>query len=1007
MYAFLLRRLLGPYLTPDSLQKLHACLDVSLQEGTYVLKDVGLNAEYLSSIISGVRLRTVTIGKLEIRLSLEEHTTTSTTSTIGLASESDRGGPNDRSDNVTNVAIDSSTTSSTSSSLAWRAFQLGSNTSVSLMARIDIEGLFVELEACSPKNDQRQPRGPSSPGVSSTASQEEVDPPGTKGYLSSYLDAALASLRLSMQLNDVRFRVYSTRTRTASSPIDTECWLETQMQSLSYRDAFTETVESVMSKDTEYRTALHKTVEWTRLTITTGVTAKTVTTATGEGLKVKESGPQTIAFLDGTSGVTLRVIEYSVQKQQQQKHIDVRTQNDIHVSLEQKLNVSVDAKTMSYVQRIVQSFLQRPAQESEASTAFQGDNLLEPTFSCGIIDEEADYRTIDGMMKQYQEARILAERNLFRGGMLFPADDDEHCDGVTFDTFFDANEHSMSRYSTVLKESILGGRKMLSDLSTAPDWIHTKFSFDLRDGDVKLSLLPGDQESRKSGRDEYVLLTFHDVCLASSLRERSSEHSFSINYMELEDAVLVASDLDGGADYGSGALQLIEIGSLIRFVSKDLTDDESDCNILVQSPCISLLVKTASTGTENGQDAKVSTDLELTLEAIECTYRQQTVLKLSRLFSAGSPDTIGRSTFSSSSAASGNQNDPHSKSLLMSVYIPSADILLPVLANNADWSNLYKRCGYITTCDTARKPAFGVSFDEILLTLNTKLESAQLRKHDASLSCRNVVAYACSPTDKSVFGRKVRRLDLFALGGRTEVEPCIPITAKLSDYSHSTGSVAVGLFPKAPSLSSFKARQHDEDEDDRIDQILSAENCDLDVPGRKELREVDVQSMMLSHVAKSEIAISFYVPELVGDLSMSEIFVLRSMLDNLIGVCNHTRVSNSGIPTTLDEHPIQLKRTAVSLIVDFVSLSVHGTCDEGLSSKSSFSFMTKMDTFKTHSLTDGTNLRHLRVMTQEIDFIESKLYPILSFNIHITYLNRFQQFQTLQSPPSQRAFLIP
>eukprot|EP00957_Ditylum_brightwellii_P090413 6885213-Ditylum_brightwellii.AAC.1 len=51
LYAFLLRRILGPYLTPSSNSKLHQSIEVALNEGSFVLKDVDLDPAYLTSLL--------------------------------------------------------------------------------------------------------------------------------------------------------------------------------------------------------------------------------------------------------------------------------------------------------------------------------------------------------------------------------------------------------------------------------------------------------------------------------------------------------------------------------------------------------------------------------------------------------------------------------------------------------------------------------------------------------------------------------------------------------------------------------------------------------------------------------------------------------------------------------------------------------------------------------------------------------------------------------------------
>ena len=128
LYAFLLRRVLGPLLDASSAQKLHDSIDVSLQEGKFVLKNISLDAAYLTEKLSescpGLRVRSGRIDRLEINLRLRE-----------------------------NYQNDDSTR--TQSSLAWRAMKLGSMNeslpAVSLIAESKIDGIFIELETIDHK----------------------------------------------------------------------------------------------------------------------------------------------------------------------------------------------------------------------------------------------------------------------------------------------------------------------------------------------------------------------------------------------------------------------------------------------------------------------------------------------------------------------------------------------------------------------------------------------------------------------------------------------------------------------------------------------------------------------------------------------------------------------------------------------------------------------------------------------------------------------------------------
>ena len=232
---------------------------------------------------------------------------------------------------------------------------------------------------------------------SSSSSRQQQQPEqqqnDTKSYLSSYMDAALSSLRLSVQLKELRIRVISSHSSDNTNRNESfdDDWLELRAQSVSYRDVLmgpqseaggggamtamaptgttTVTTASVgEQQQQDYRTALHKVIEWTRLTVLTGGSINDSSSST-------DLNVQTVALLEGTSRATLRVIEYgssnsssdsqdessssssSSSSSKQQEQLAVRTQNDILVSmLDQKLNVSVDATSLWCIRRIAHSF---------------------------------------------------------------------------------------------------------------------------------------------------------------------------------------------------------------------------------------------------------------------------------------------------------------------------------------------------------------------------------------------------------------------------------------------------------------------------------------------------------------------------------------------------------------------------------------------------------------------------------------------------------------------------
>jgi len=166
LYAFLLRRVLGPYLTPDSLKKLHESTEVSLQEGRLCLSNIELNAEYLTSKQDKVYIQHAIVRKLEVRLAVGDPKATENTTSIN-----------------------------------WRAMYWSrEDTGISLQAHIEIDGLEIQIGPRTQPQDQNLKDGDKQgrKGESKTTSSSVV---------SSYIDAAISSLQLSANLKNIKVQI--------------------------------------------------------------------------------------------------------------------------------------------------------------------------------------------------------------------------------------------------------------------------------------------------------------------------------------------------------------------------------------------------------------------------------------------------------------------------------------------------------------------------------------------------------------------------------------------------------------------------------------------------------------------------------------------------------------------------------------------------------------------------------------------------------------------------------
>jgi hypothetical protein len=235
LYAFLLRRVLGPFLDASEATKLHDSIAFSLQEGTFALKDISLDAAYLTEILaakgSGISIRRAKIERLEIMLTLRENS-------------HDKNQGED----------------APQSSLAWRAMKLGTTSeslpAVSLIAEIKLHGLDLELEP----SDWRRQRP--AQVVDDTATSEPTSKPTSKSTIGSYVDAALSSLQqLNLKLTNIDIKLCHREPRRSC-----ETWVSVRLSSVTYKDLDV----NVNNDSSSYKTVLNKSLDFSEITIQAG-----------------------------------------------------------------------------------------------------------------------------------------------------------------------------------------------------------------------------------------------------------------------------------------------------------------------------------------------------------------------------------------------------------------------------------------------------------------------------------------------------------------------------------------------------------------------------------------------------------------------------------------------------------------------------------------------------------------------------------------------------------------
>ena len=890
LYAFLIRRFVGPWLDEESSHRLYQSIDISLQEGIFVLRNVSLATRKLTALLGQpLRIRKATVGKLEIHLHLQEHQQ--------ISSEDDPPA------------------AATTSSLAWRAWKLGTDHThgaVSLVVTVVVEDICIEIE---PADEVIRQTSSNTTSTTSTAPSTE-EPATSKGMFSSYMEAVLASLRLSLEVRDLEVKLYAPNKATATDDV-----VSLRIQSLSYHDI--NQSNSGPTDDREYETIMQKAVDVQRVSVVVGV----------EKDQDRISSTM-VALVDGSSRFRLRVIEYRPVNNSAFSSSTAPNpiQHDAEISLEQKLNLLIDEGTLSSLQRIITTYktsFQKAVVETmdeEVVPAYVATR--EPTEDDRRQAEE-DMETLDGIMRQYNEARRLAERKELRGGILVPDEGDSN--NMTYDVFFDANDQSIYRYSTLMSHCAAGSNHQ------STDFVHFKGRFFLNSGSVKLAF----------GKKEYLLATFSDLNANASLSTMVSTMSFSLVQLDIEESFVTQGKPD--------MRPRIEISRVLHFLTLEgpVDSDQSDQGeLLITSPCITMELRSEKKAN--------STQVALNLEPIQLSCHPTTISNLAlftNCFAAPDED--------SKNEESDNFSHPESiatkKGLAVSLSCPSIDIFLPLKTEDR-LDIIFERCGYISEYSPlAPSPAVGVCIDSLCLNYDDK---AYQRGKSVCITAKHLLLHVSSPLRKTSRQNQRRVVDLLCLSESSEQ---LMLTIHFDeDNDLSETNHAMKSFPLAPSVASFKARQEDEDEENQIDRVLISKMGNLGLAAKRELRGNDPQKEMLQNCKKCNISVAVRAPHLFFDSSIDEYFALSDALTELW----ETPKGHSNKDTNKSKQ--SQSSISFGVEIDHVSLGLHfGRGLSELSNELDHSFISKLNQLRIHTVLGNSGIKHIRLSAEELDFFEA------------------------------------
>lgn len=555
LYTFLLRRFLGPLLTDESKNELYNCIELSFQEGRFLLQNIFLEPSFLTNLFndkgSDILVEKAFLRKLSINLSIRS---------------------SENYDDSVNSSTDKNYGVGTVSTMR-KILQLRNKSgTMSLFASIEIEGVeihFSPLESKHNTNDKVNTTPQTKHNLDDSDNKT-----GTNGYFASIMDSVMASLRLGVTITDAHFRFIERR--CSSSP---RSWIGISLSSISYRDMIHPSTLHNQNDMMEFKMGevLRKVIEISGFSIQTS----SHDFATSKSTILNTDGVSTIqirAFVDNNH-------EVDDVKDQALDDKNTNVYHDINVSLKERITVSLDLNRIQILQTIFESFEESFKETQQSKIDAQGeeaDTILSSneSFNFGHCDTHTKYAA-DGIMQQYAEARHSARTREVRGGMLLPTSfgeqkdeglyDDDSSSQEVFDIFFDCNETSFSQYLSFMQSKPVDNET--NDPSIVESF-RTKISLNLLEGGLRIYFADCDETLHDESAyvnslhyEEYILILFGGLNVNASFSESKTAFSLDLSHFEIEDAAFNCCKT------GKKYINHIDIGHILQFpeVSKTLS----------------------------------------------------------------------------------------------------------------------------------------------------------------------------------------------------------------------------------------------------------------------------------------------------------------------------------------------------------------------------------------------------------------------------------------------------
>ena len=555
IYGFLLRRILGPYLSTASLEKLHNSIDIAISEGKFILKDVDLDCTYLNTLIvpnaDKFSVQKATVKKLAIFISLRNSQTN-----------------NNNSNNNNNNAEDESSWQSSISKMYRLGYGEGDPNKTggaSLHVHIEFEGIEIELAPLTPTE-----RTSLQDQIASKQTNKVPDDKGkaksTTSFVGSYIEAALNSLRLSFNITDVSVR-FNSALLPQESP---QHYIQLKVATVSYRDIYrtSGTTKKLHNEGNVIcipEIILHKEITFYNVSVVVGTreSGKPTIALTHDEVAEPFNIERSVLNFHGIGNIQVHIASYPTESTASSQQSKKKTQlkREINIALKESIHVEIDRYNIFTLKRVLDSLAIVHNEQDMDQSPSQNQNLDKKQ---EILNQHDDNHYRDSLLATEDDILNNVENEL---GLLrnivgdydgrrglddeIRTESNNYTDTSleqSFDAFFDANDLGFSHY-----QSVLASCHNLKDSDGDDNIIHTKLSLDLQEISTKIFTrrnFPGISPSSGNhhhhlpnlearfipvDNNMYTELVLRGCELTSSISKDKCSITSSISYLDLKE----------------------------------------------------------------------------------------------------------------------------------------------------------------------------------------------------------------------------------------------------------------------------------------------------------------------------------------------------------------------------------------------------------------------------------------------------------------------------------------